>query len=59
MSVPHDDLDDGCQCDECRLNTQVAVYLIYMMDPTDRAVRPAGNIYPAEGYMIYPSEVPS
>jgi hypothetical protein len=55
MSTPGASLRNevSCHCEECATYTSIiALYMILYLEPTDRALRLAGDIYPV-------AEVPS
>lgn len=31
-----------CECFQCNVNEQILIYMLVSMEPTDRALRPAG-----------------
>lgn len=48
-------------CEKCAMTEQIVEYMMAAMDPTDRALRLPGDVYPvrktADG--MHPAEVPS
>ena len=51
MSHPLEGTDaEDCSCERCEqylLTGGLVSYMLFFMEPTDRALRPPGNIYPA------------
>ena len=37
----------GCACGQCEITAALVTYMMLFMEPTDRALRLPGDIYPA------------
>lgn len=49
FTVPADDPQWTAHEEGAQLRAVIAVYLLAQMEPTDRALRPYGSVYPADG----------
>jgi len=43
LNAPHNEIDDNCECYQCQVTRKVVEYMMWSMEPTDRALWP----YPA------------